>query len=306
MRTLIKLIPLQIVFTWIESHQDDKQDNEDLSNSARLNIQVDKMAGEHRESMTEAIPTMKIPAGVVSGVKGVRYHHFPAEIIRSQVHAPPLKAHILSKTGWNNDQFNSIEWETYAKVLKMLPASQQVNWIKLAHDWQHTGQQQMRFGYNEATWQCPFHCGQQETAMHFCECNTDLSVQQKTVHLTHLTNNLNQARTCPTLRRAIIEAISVHCNITVTDPYSPAFASIRASKITNAIAAQKSLEINHLLKGRVLKALFEPQLEYFEKMTPSKNVTPTMIWKTWRKTVIGHIIEFTLIGNEKRQLMMPR
>ena len=66
-------------------------------------------------------------------------------------------------------------------------------------------------------------------------------------------NNLIQAKICPSLRRAIVEATSVHCNITVTDTFSPAFASTRASDITKAIADQTSLGINHLLKGRVIK-----------------------------------------------------
>ena len=181
----------------------------------------------------------------------------------------------------------------YARVLKSFPPSQQATWIKLANDWQHTGQQQMRFGHCEATWQCPFNCGHQETAMHFCECTTDLSVQHKTVHLNALNNNIIQAKICPSLRRAIVEAISVHCNITVTDPFSPAFASTRASNITKAIADQTSLEINHLLKDRVIKSLFEPQVEHFENLPPVQKVTPLMRWKTWRKNVIKFLIEFT-------------
>ena len=201
-------------------------------------------------------------------------------------------------------QTNSIDWQTYARVLKSLPASQQANWIKLAHDWQHTGRQKMKFGGVEATWQCPFNCGHQESAMHFCECTSDLSIQHKTEHLATLTNNLIQAKTCPSLRRAIVEAISVHCNITVTDPFSPAFASARAGKITKAITDQTSIGINHLLKGRVITALFEPQLAHFEKLPPTKDVTPLMKWKNWRKKVIGFFIEFTLnIWNDRNSVV---
>ena len=152
MRNLIKQIPLKIDFEWVAGHQDTKQGNDELSNTAKLNIQVDQAAGEFRKEMQQPIPTMKIPAGVVAiGVNGTRYHHFPADIIRTQVHAPPLKAYIIAKTGWSNAQFESVEWETYARVLKSLPVSQQVNWIKLAHDWQHTGHQQIKFGHNKDT-----------------------------------------------------------------------------------------------------------------------------------------------------------
>ena len=94
--------------------------------------------------MTTHIPTMKIPAGDIAiGINGIRYHHFPAAVIRKHVHERPLKEYIKSKTEWSEEQFNSIERATYERVLKSLSASQQVNWIKLAHDWQHTGKQKM-------------------------------------------------------------------------------------------------------------------------------------------------------------------
>lgn len=152
----------------------------------------------------------------------------------------------------------------------------------------------MRFGSDDNTGTCPFKCGQKETAMHFCECSSDLSIKHKTIHLQAININLKHANTCPTLRRAIIEAISIHCNITVTDPFSPAFSSTRANNIKQAIADQTNLGVNHLLKGRVIKALFEPQLAYFEKLPPTKDVTPAMKWKTWRKKVIKSLTEFTL------------
>ena len=141
----------------------------------------------------------------------------------------------------------------------------------------------MRFGSDAKSWACLFNCGHQETAMHFCECSSELSIQQKTVHLQSLTTNLKHANTCPTLRRAIIEAISIHCNITVTEPFSPAFSSTKAHNIKKAISDQTTLGINHLLKGRIIKTLLEPQLAHFEKLPPTKDTTPTMKWKTWRK-----------------------
>ena len=270
-----------------------------------MNIQVDKLAGEFRKQMTANIPTMKIPAGAIAiGINGTRYHHFPAAVIRQHVHEKPLKEYIKSKNGWSEEGFQRIEWATYERVLKSLPASQQVNWIKLAHNWQNTGRQKMKFGENEATWQCPLQCGEQESAMHFCECKAELSIQHKTVHLNELTENLKSANTCPSLRRAIIEAISIHCNITVTDPFSPAFNSERAKSIKKAITDQTSIGINHLLKGRVMKDLFQPQLDHFERQPPSEEATPIMKWKGWRKKVIGFLVEFTLrIWNDRNSVV---
>jgi hypothetical protein len=100
------------------------------------------MAGDYRSTMPIHVPTIRFPAGHLwIGVNGVYHHHFPSIAIRMHVHGPALKAYILKKTGWTNDEFLSIEWETYDIVLKDLSFVQRVNWIKLAHDWQHTGHQ---------------------------------------------------------------------------------------------------------------------------------------------------------------------
>jgi hypothetical protein len=102
----------------------------------------------------------------------------------------------------------------------------------------------------------------------------------------------------------MIEAISIHCNITVTDPYSPAFNSERANSIKKAIIDQTSIGINHLLKGRVIKDLFQPQLDHFERQPPSEKVTPMMKWKSWRKHVIRFFIDFTLkIWNDRNSVV---
>ena len=84
-----------------------------------------------------------------------------------------IRQFIIKKTGWSEDQVNSIEWDSYAKALKSLSASGQVNWIKLAHDWQNTGHQKNLFNEIPTKGECLFHCGREESAMHFCECTVD-------------------------------------------------------------------------------------------------------------------------------------
>ena len=140
--------------------------------------------------------------------------------------------------------------------------------------------------------------------MHFCECTADLAISHKTVHIETLKNNLHQAKTCPSLQRAIIETISVHCGIVVTDPFSPLFTSIRANQIIQAIAEQETVGINHLLKGRIVKSLFTPQLEYFERQPASPKTTPLIKWKGWKKKLIKYIVEFTLdLWNDRNSII---
>ena len=269
-QNLKRLLPFKIRFKWVKAHQDesiDPRDILDLPDPSQLNIQVDAMAGEYRRTMPTHVPTIRFPAGRLwIGVNGVYHHHFPAKAIRMHVHGPALKDYIIKKAGWTTEQFLSIEWETYDIVLKSLPFVQRVNWIKLAHDWQHTGRQKMQFNHEEATWQCPLHCGEQETPMHYCLCTAELAIARKKIHLDTLRDQLESFKTCPSLRRAIIEAIAIYCGLTIDEPYVPS-TSPRAQRITNAIQAQHAIGMQHLLKGRVVKVLFDPQLEYANPIT---------------------------------------
>ena len=157
MNRILQQIPIKIQFQWIASHQDSHNSNTPLSNAASLNIQVDHMAGEYRKTMTTHLPTWAIPAGKIAiWIGGVRYHHFPATTIRKFVHEQTLRDYIGKKTGWNESQISSIEWESYERAIKISSPSMQVNWIKLAHNWQHTNHQRNLFNESPTQQQCPF------------------------------------------------------------------------------------------------------------------------------------------------------
>jgi hypothetical protein len=297
MQHLKRLLPFKIRFKWVKAHQDDTLDPreiEGLPDKVQLNIQVDAMAGEYRSTMPTHVPTIRFTAGDLwIGVNGVYHHHFPAKAIRQHVHGPSLQAYIMTKTGWTEEEFGSIEWETYAIVLKELSDVQQVNWIKLAHDWQNTGHQKMKLKQDEASWSCPLHCGAHETPMHFCQCTADIAIARKTIHLATLRDQLRTAKTCPTLCRAIIEAIAHHCELPNDDPFIPA-ATPRAQQIQQAIQRQQALGMNHLLKGRVVQDLFAPQEAYCQANHRTNKASPTIRWKAWRKKVIHAFVTFTL------------
>lgn len=86
--------------------------------------------------------------------------------------------------------------------LSTQPIPHQVNWIKLAYHWQNTGREKLHFGGDAATWHCPLHCGHQESAMNFCVCTSELSIQHKTVHPNMLKINFSNAQSCTTLQKS--------------------------------------------------------------------------------------------------------
>ena len=101
--------------------------------------------------------------------------------------------------------------------------------------------------------------------------------------------------TCPYLNRAVIEALSIHCGITVEVPFVPSPTSTRARLITQAIASQTVLNLDNLLKARVLTSLLLLQLPYYERVhTPSSSTTPYVVWNGWTKKFILNLVTFTL------------
>ena len=139
----------------------------------------------------------------------------------------------MIKTRRTESDFESIEWEAYEKVLTELPFVQQVNWIKFAHDWQYMGHPKIHHKHESSSWTCPLHGGAQETAMHFWICTSDIALSRKKTHLSTLNNRLRILKTCPSLCRSMIEAISIHCGVTIDGPFVPASQS---NQIQSAVA----------------------------------------------------------------------
>ena len=91
-----------------------------------------------------------------------------------------------------------------------------------------TGPQKMRFHHNNTTWSRPFNCGSTEDAMHFCTWSAGIAVAIRKEHMRTLNTTLTGLCTCPSLQRALIEA--VYCDLTVDDPFCPSTHSERAQK----------------------------------------------------------------------------
>ena len=304
-RRIRHLNPLKIKCKWVHSHQESERDFDPTLPEVRLNIDVDKMAGDLSSTRTQNPPTLLIPSSSAAIiVSGRRYHHFPAQIIRDQCHGPPLQEYIKKKTGWSLEQFQSIDWDAYSRTLSSLSPPVKVNWIKLAMNWQNTGSQNLLFQQADRQELCPMACGEVETPMHFCLCRSDLACGHKSVHLNTLSTHLVRANTSPSLRRAMIEVIASYCFLPITHPFQPSFASARARRIVSAIKEIKSLGVDNLLKGRVSLAMGKCQLEYFQSLPPNSKIHPEQVLVRWKRKVIHALVTFTLaIWNDRNAVL---
>ena len=305
LRQLRHRIPFHVNFLWVASHQDPNPGFRALPPSVLANIQVDALAQTTRETVTSPLPTLHIPESEVAiSIDHVRYHHFPQDIIRAHRHTPPLQQYILSKTGWTESQFQSIDWEAYSLAFSALSPPQKVNWIKLAIGWQHTGSQKALFRTEDNQSQCPFLCGEQEKPMHFCTCRAALALSHKSIHLSTLTNLLTKANTSPSLRRAVISNIASVCGLTSPEPFTPLASSFQARKIVDAIEDITSLDPLNLLKGRIPATVSSIQLDYLTRAPLKAGINPSILWRRWKKKFVTAIVEFTLaIWNDRNSVV---
>ena len=163
----------------------------------------------------------------------------------------------------------------------------------------------MHFSHEKSSWQCPFHCCSQETPLHFCTCPSSLATSIRTTQMQSLSATLATINTCPSLRRALIEAICIHCGVTVTDSFCSSFHSLRACRIVNAVQSQINLGMSNLLKGRFINAVLNLQLEYLNTThSPGPAVvSPDIRWRGWKKKIIRAVVTFTLcIWKDRNQV----
>ena len=103
-----------------KGHQDDKQKYATLSLLAQLNVDADKLAGLYQDRHRAAHPTVLLFPHTAAQV------HIPEGTITSRLpftlrlveHGPPLRNYIRTKNQWTKAEFDYINWDSHAAVIK--------------------------------------------------------------------------------------------------------------------------------------------------------------------------------------------
>ena len=88
-------------------------------------------------------------------------------------HGPPLKAYILRKTKWFEEQFRTIDWPAHKKALQGKTTSQLVSLVKLIHHWRSTLQRMHLIAQKKC----------QSAMCNICKCA--IETQNHIYHCTH-------------------------------------------------------------------------------------------------------------------------
>ena len=118
----------------VKGHQDDETDYEDLSTQAKLNVQADKLAGDLIKQCNPIFIGPFIPStNLQLIINGKEITSKIAQTIRYEYGFQALHDHILSDTGWHEDTFHKVNWETHRIAHQREQKFQHFN-IKFCHN----------------------------------------------------------------------------------------------------------------------------------------------------------------------------
>ena len=122
MHQTLENLQLKYELTHVKGHQDNENDYEKLSWSAKLNIHCDHIASAKLKTIKSSptIPFNPTSSATLTLNNTTVTHHILAQI-RHHHNSPPLQLHLQERNGWNNTSFNNINWESFNTTVKSLP-----------------------------------------------------------------------------------------------------------------------------------------------------------------------------------------
>jgi hypothetical protein len=129
---ILKRLPVTFSCNHVKGHQDANTAVADLPWEAQMNCHADACATDYLENWSEPSKIVPfVPASKVSlAIDGAAITRNAARRLRLAASSPALKKHIMSKNGWNDWIFHSVEWDAQAKALGTLEHTQELFVVK--------------------------------------------------------------------------------------------------------------------------------------------------------------------------------
>ena len=136
-RSLRRELGKPIETIWVKGHQDGETSYEDLSDSAKHNVDVDAMATWYRDNLPSAPIRNKehIAEELFSiTIQGTRYSTKVEDHIRYHVNGYYIRQYMQSKNRWNDQTWTKVNLSALAIHRLKLPPKDQHWVLKLIHD----------------------------------------------------------------------------------------------------------------------------------------------------------------------------
>ena len=165
-----------ITIDWVKGHQDDDKHYDELSRDAQLNIDVDRLATNYRESggRSRAILTHYPPTQVSVSINNIRLPGKIEPSIRYHVNGSALKQYVTKFNKWDAFTARCVDWYSFGLNFRTLVPKAQLQHMKLVHDIQPLGWKKHQISKSKETAlsMCPCCKAKVETSVHFLTCPT--------------------------------------------------------------------------------------------------------------------------------------
>ena len=160
---------------WVKGHQDEDTSYEELSASAKHNVDADTLATWYRDSLPSAPQAQKehIAEELFSlTIQGTRYSTKVADHIRYHVNGYYIRQFMQSKHHWNDKTWNKVNIRALFQYRKKLQPKDQHWMVKLIHDQLPFGKKRARISpvIDNNLQLCPCCTKSTEDRHHFLHC----------------------------------------------------------------------------------------------------------------------------------------
>jgi hypothetical protein len=291
LRKKIKDSPITWTGRWVEGHQDDQTQLDDLDRWGQLNVECDGLAKAYwNECMNNDswLPNKGFAdEGWSVWIEGKKLTKLDKQALYDYCFSKRTKAYWSKKHNLTTELITNINWDACQQALHKLPFGKRRWLLKHATGFCGVGKMEQRRG-NQDHAECPS-CGQFEDAIHVARCKgtgTDV-VFELAVQKLEIT--MGEKFTAPDIAAIIGKRIRQwrkHSNEQTIDQETPIPRYYKTDEFgtKDAVKEQDRIGWYNLLLGRMSKKWMDAQQKYLEsigKRTTGRRWAIAIISKLW-------------------------
>jgi hypothetical protein len=256
----------------VKGHQDSDKAYEELSFEAQMNCDCDKAADEHMHQPPDGLaprdsapflPSSKI--GLLLDGKLITSNI--EQHIRMQREGIKLQRRIMSKEGWTQHTFDSIDWDSHEIAFRKLGRSRfKTRVVQFEHRWLPMGKQLHRIN-SEHSNLCPVCKSAEEDQTHFLTCSDEKCRSNFLLQLALLHKSLQKKKILGAVWSQIKSRLLHEMGYSSVAPSFPEAAQYdeMARHIQRAVREQEVIGWVNFLRGRISPHWGKAQGRYYHE-----------------------------------------
>ena len=290
-------IPIELSFTHVKGHQDDKNEVHNLTVPSQLNVLMDGSAKDllnneiDHEIDTNVLHTFsfQLPTCVTTILQNLKSELYKA-ITNKKGHE-----YWIQKKRYDKEDMDTIDWMVQEQAFSSEKSTRQRKLSKWISGWLGTGKNMRRWNLRYKG-NCPF-CNQpDEDTLHILQCKSESQTTAWKTCVSELDATLIKQKTCYSLRKVIIVELRAWRNNTNAPPWHNVDHQLKA-----VIMEQRRIGWRSFLEGLFSQRLVGYQKAYLKTEYPDKKIS------VWTKRIIkaGWKLLMKMWESRNQQLHQP-